>query len=122
MYSEYKEGTVGMMKMNIKLTTPTQYDGKTPHFNEWSGEVKAYLTVHNIFIEELMDDSTKSQVPMVVATMQRDAVANDLQRFNARYPQQVKLTTMAKINMKTTWTGGKQWKRRRQTFPTSARH
>eukprot|EP00971_Amphidinium_carterae_P189436 3760424-Amphidinium_carterae.2 len=26
---------------------------------------------------------------MVVATMQRDAVANDLQRFNQRYPQAV---------------------------------
>eukprot|EP00971_Amphidinium_carterae_P011610 228535-Amphidinium_carterae.1 len=77
------------MKLNIKLPTPTQYDGKPPQFNEWSREVKAYLTVHNIFIEDLMGDSTKSQVPMVIATMQRDAVADDLQRFNARYPQQV---------------------------------
>eukprot|EP00971_Amphidinium_carterae_P028907 568601-Amphidinium_carterae.1 len=89
MYSECKDGTVGMMKMNLKLPTPTHYDGKTPQFNEWSREVKAHLTVHNIFIEDLMEDSTKSQVPMVVATMQRDAVADDLQRFNQRYPHAV---------------------------------
>eukprot|EP00971_Amphidinium_carterae_P269520 5346615-Amphidinium_carterae.1 len=89
MHSEYKEGTIRMLKMNIKLPTPTQYDGKTPQFNEWAEEVKSYLTVHNIYIEDLMDDSTRSQVPMVVATMQRDAVADDLQRLNARYPQPV---------------------------------
>eukprot|EP00971_Amphidinium_carterae_P164129 3253926-Amphidinium_carterae.1 len=71
MYSEYKEGTIGMLKMNIKPPTPTQYGGKTPQFNEWAGKVKSYLTVHNIYIEELMDDSTRSQVPMVVATTQR---------------------------------------------------
>eukprot|EP00971_Amphidinium_carterae_P009081 179283-Amphidinium_carterae.3 len=75
--------------MNIKLPTPMQYDGKTPQVYEWAGEVKSYLTVHNIYIEDLMDDSTRSQVPMVVATMQRDTVADDLQRFNARYPQPV---------------------------------
>eukprot|EP00971_Amphidinium_carterae_P173891 3446875-Amphidinium_carterae.1 len=34
-----------------------------------------------------MDDSCKSQVPMVMATMQRDAVAADLHSFNQRYPQ-----------------------------------
>eukprot|EP00971_Amphidinium_carterae_P215146 4270273-Amphidinium_carterae.1 len=72
--------------MNIKLPTPTQYDGKSPQFNEWAGEVKAYLTVHNIYIEDLMEDRTRSQIPMVMSTMQRDAIANDLQGFNARYP------------------------------------
>eukprot|EP00971_Amphidinium_carterae_P080735 1597205-Amphidinium_carterae.3 len=76
--------TIGMLKMNIKLPTPTQYDGKSPQFNEWAGEVKAYLMVHNINIEDLMEDSTRPQVPMVIATMQRDAVASTLQRFNAR--------------------------------------
>eukprot|EP00971_Amphidinium_carterae_P175125 3471596-Amphidinium_carterae.2 len=75
--------------MNIKLPTPTQYDGKSPQFNVWTGEVKAYLTVHNIYIEDLMEESTRSQVPMVVATMQTDAVAKDLRRFNLRYPQPV---------------------------------
>eukprot|EP00971_Amphidinium_carterae_P189435 3760424-Amphidinium_carterae.1 len=42
MYDEYKEGTVGMMKMNIKLPTPTQYDGKSPQFNEWSSQGLPY--------------------------------------------------------------------------------
>eukprot|EP00971_Amphidinium_carterae_P230264 4569841-Amphidinium_carterae.1 len=60
---ETEDVTIGMMKMNIKLPTPTQYDGKSPCFNEWAGEVKSYLTVHNIYIEDLMEDSTRSQVP-----------------------------------------------------------
>eukprot|EP00971_Amphidinium_carterae_P230825 4580480-Amphidinium_carterae.1 len=101
--------------MKLKLPTPTQYDGKSPQFNEWAGEVKAYLTVHNIYIEDLMEESTRSQVPMVIATMQADAVADHLQRFNAQ-------SIMGRITMRTTWTDGKQWKIRRQTLPTSARH
>eukprot|EP00971_Amphidinium_carterae_P302664 6014047-Amphidinium_carterae.1 len=36
-----------------------------------------------------MDDSCKSTVPMVIATMQRDAVAQDLQAYNARYPNRI---------------------------------
>eukprot|EP00971_Amphidinium_carterae_P280882 5576363-Amphidinium_carterae.1 len=82
--------TIGMIKMNLKLPTPTQYDGKSPQFNEWAGEVKAHLTVHNIYVEDLMEESTRSQVPMVIATMQTDAVANYLRSFNARYPQAIK--------------------------------
>eukprot|EP00971_Amphidinium_carterae_P257191 5105949-Amphidinium_carterae.2 len=77
---ETDDVTIAMMKMNIKLPTPTQYDGKSPQFNEWAGEVKAYLTIHNIYIEDLLEDSTRSQVPMVIASMQRDAVANELKR------------------------------------------
>eukprot|EP00971_Amphidinium_carterae_P086405 1709954-Amphidinium_carterae.1 len=73
--------------MNIKLPTPTMYDGKSPQFNEWSEEVRSYLTVHNIHIDDLLDESSRSQIPMVLATMQRDAVATDLQNFNRRYPQ-----------------------------------
>eukprot|EP00971_Amphidinium_carterae_P059713 1181377-Amphidinium_carterae.1 len=84
-----EEMTTAMIKMNIKLPTPTMYDGKSPQFNEWSEEVRSYLTIHNIHIDDLLADSTKSQVPMVIATMQRDAVTQDLQRFNARYPQAI---------------------------------
>eukprot|EP00971_Amphidinium_carterae_P305038 6061365-Amphidinium_carterae.1 len=76
--------------MNIKLPTPTTYDGTSPQFNEWAEEVKAYLTVHSIYIDDLFEDSVRSQVPMVIATMQRDAVTTDLQSFNARYPQQIR--------------------------------
>eukprot|EP00971_Amphidinium_carterae_P206088 4090113-Amphidinium_carterae.1 len=60
--SEIKDMTVNKLKMNIKLPMPSQYDGKTPQFNEWAGEVKAYLMVHNIYIEDLMEESTRSQV------------------------------------------------------------
>eukprot|EP00971_Amphidinium_carterae_P131405 2602654-Amphidinium_carterae.1 len=82
--NETEEVTIAMMKMNIKLPTPTMYDGKSPQFNEWAEEVKSYFTVHHIYIDDLMDDSVRSQVPMVIATMQNDAVAADLQSFNAR--------------------------------------
>eukprot|EP00971_Amphidinium_carterae_P210081 4167785-Amphidinium_carterae.1 len=44
-----EEGTISMLgRMNIKLPSPTQFDGRYPQFNEWSGEVKAYLGVHNV--------------------------------------------------------------------------
>eukprot|EP00971_Amphidinium_carterae_P093843 1856913-Amphidinium_carterae.1 len=56
--------------MNIKLPNPTMFDGKPPQFNEWSEEVKSYLTVRNIFIDDLMDDSCRSTTPMVIATME----------------------------------------------------
>eukprot|EP00971_Amphidinium_carterae_P248784 4938349-Amphidinium_carterae.1 len=36
-----------------------------------------------------MDDSCKSTTPMVLATMQTDAVAADLLAFNRRYPQAI---------------------------------
>eukprot|EP00971_Amphidinium_carterae_P280410 5566867-Amphidinium_carterae.1 len=37
-----------------------------------------------------MDDSCQATTPMVLATMQRDAVATDLQMFNHRYPQAIR--------------------------------
>eukprot|EP00971_Amphidinium_carterae_P032172 633361-Amphidinium_carterae.1 len=37
-----------------------------------------------------MDDSCKSPIPMVIATMQRDAVAADPQAFHQRYPQTIR--------------------------------
>eukprot|EP00971_Amphidinium_carterae_P309850 6157306-Amphidinium_carterae.3 len=47
--------TIGMMqKMNIKLPPPTQFDGRYPQFYEWAGEVKAYLSVHNVNLEDIM--------------------------------------------------------------------
>eukprot|EP00971_Amphidinium_carterae_P345386 6486315-Amphidinium_carterae.1 len=45
--------------MNIKLPAPTQFDGKNPQFNEWAGEVKAYVTTHNVDVElKLSADSS----------------------------------------------------------------
>eukprot|EP00971_Amphidinium_carterae_P037661 740727-Amphidinium_carterae.2 len=47
---ETENNTIGMMqKMNIKLPTPTQFDGRHPQFYEWTGKVKAadkaYLSI-----------------------------------------------------------------------------
>eukprot|EP00971_Amphidinium_carterae_P027832 548678-Amphidinium_carterae.1 len=55
--NETEEMTVAMIKMNLKLPTPTLYDGKSPQFNEWAEEVRSYLTVHNIYIDDLLEDS-----------------------------------------------------------------
>eukprot|EP00971_Amphidinium_carterae_P080684 1596143-Amphidinium_carterae.1 len=33
---ETEDVTINMLKMNIKVPTPTQYDGKSPQFNEWA--------------------------------------------------------------------------------------
>eukprot|EP00971_Amphidinium_carterae_P279638 5551248-Amphidinium_carterae.1 len=36
--------------MNVEPRMPTQVDGRHLHNREWSGEVQAYLTVHNLHI------------------------------------------------------------------------
>eukprot|EP00971_Amphidinium_carterae_P231123 4586700-Amphidinium_carterae.1 len=70
-----------------------------------------------------MDDSCKSPIPMVIATMQRDAVATDLQAFHQRYPQAIRYgEVLERITTMTTWTDGKQWRKRRQTSYNTARH
>eukprot|EP00971_Amphidinium_carterae_P005860 115856-Amphidinium_carterae.1 len=57
------EKTIGMMqKTNIKLPSPTKFDGRYPQFNEWSGEVKAYIGVHNV------DECTKFVTAMTFRT------------------------------------------------------
>eukprot|EP00971_Amphidinium_carterae_P287474 5706317-Amphidinium_carterae.1 len=63
--------TIGMMgKMNFKRPTPTQFDGKKTQFNEWAGEVKDYLTIHNAHIEEYMDESSRSIETINIASIQ----------------------------------------------------
>eukprot|EP00971_Amphidinium_carterae_P239227 4748940-Amphidinium_carterae.1 len=45
---------IGMMqKVNIKLPSPTHFDGCYPQFYKWAGEVQAYLSVHNVNIEDI---------------------------------------------------------------------
>eukprot|EP00971_Amphidinium_carterae_P350494 6491577-Amphidinium_carterae.3 len=39
---------------------PTQLDGQYPQFNEWAGEVKVYLTIHNVHIQDYIDESGRS--------------------------------------------------------------
>eukprot|EP00971_Amphidinium_carterae_P038491 757058-Amphidinium_carterae.1 len=105
--------------MNIKLPTPMQYDGKPPQFNEWTGEVKGYLTVHNIFIEDLLEESTRSQIRwslLQCREMQLQKIYDA--SITATHRQSIVMTTTTK----STWTDGKQWRKRRQTLPTSAIH
>eukprot|EP00971_Amphidinium_carterae_P277289 5503222-Amphidinium_carterae.1 len=53
-----------MGKMNIELPMPTQFDGQNPQLNEWAGDVKAYLTIHNVHIEDYMDERPTQQTTL----------------------------------------------------------
>eukprot|EP00971_Amphidinium_carterae_P233139 4627486-Amphidinium_carterae.1 len=82
--------TIGMIqKMNIKLPSPTQFDERYAQFNEWSGEVKAYLGVHSVNIENIMDDCTKSVTVIVLNDIQDKYVAAEVTRLNTTYPAPV---------------------------------
>eukprot|EP00971_Amphidinium_carterae_P299939 5958689-Amphidinium_carterae.1 len=108
LYSETEEMTVAMIKTNLKLPTPTLYDGNSPQFNEWAEEVRSCLTVHNIYIDDLWEDSVKSQVPMA---------------FNARYPQAIHYGEDHYDDYIDRWDAARtQWRRRSRTFYNSARH
>eukprot|EP00971_Amphidinium_carterae_P143486 2842876-Amphidinium_carterae.1 len=79
--------TIGMMqKMNIKLPSPTQFDGRHPQFHEWAGEVKAYLSIHNVNIEDIMDGGTKSVTAMVLADTQTECTVDHTRRLTTRFP------------------------------------
>eukprot|EP00971_Amphidinium_carterae_P112338 2225101-Amphidinium_carterae.1 len=56
--NDEKKGEKMMRKMTIKLPAPTQFDARHPQFYEWAGEVKTYLSIHNVHIEDIMDDNT----------------------------------------------------------------
>eukprot|EP00971_Amphidinium_carterae_P293811 5833014-Amphidinium_carterae.1 len=49
---------------------PTQFDGRNPQFREWSGGVKAYLTIHNVHIEDYMEESAKSMESIELRNIQ----------------------------------------------------
>eukprot|EP00971_Amphidinium_carterae_P074299 1468266-Amphidinium_carterae.1 len=102
--------------MNLKLPTPTQYDGKSPQFNAWAEEVKSYLTVHNIYIDDLLEDSTKSQ-----RSLQECRETQSQTTFRASMHATHNLYDMVRVTTTTTWTDGKQWTKRRRTFYNSAR-
>eukprot|EP00971_Amphidinium_carterae_P214087 4248637-Amphidinium_carterae.1 len=67
-----------MGRMNIKLPTPTQFDGKNPHFNEWAGEVNAYVTIHSVYFEDYMNKSTKSIEAVNISEIQDEYTAQDV--------------------------------------------
>eukprot|EP00971_Amphidinium_carterae_P017402 343001-Amphidinium_carterae.2 len=66
-----EKGAIGMMqKINIKFSSPTQFDGRYPQLNEWSGEVGACLGVHNVNIEDIMVECTKFVTAIVLNDIQ----------------------------------------------------
>eukprot|EP00971_Amphidinium_carterae_P227295 4508204-Amphidinium_carterae.1 len=70
---EMVKGTISMMgKLNIKLPSPTQFDGRYPQFNEWSGDqnIHTYIGVHNVNIEDITDDCTKSVTVIILGDIQ----------------------------------------------------
>eukprot|EP00971_Amphidinium_carterae_P248222 4928125-Amphidinium_carterae.1 len=48
------DNTIGMLgRTSVKYP----FDGRNPQFREWSGKVKAYLTIRTMHIEDYMDES-----------------------------------------------------------------
>eukprot|EP00971_Amphidinium_carterae_P287626 5709728-Amphidinium_carterae.1 len=78
-----------MQKMNIKLPSPTQFDRRYPQFNEWAGEVKANLDVHNVNIEDIMGECTKSVSVIVLTDIQDKYTEDEVRKLNTTYPQPV---------------------------------
>eukprot|EP00971_Amphidinium_carterae_P059045 1167408-Amphidinium_carterae.1 len=67
---------------------PTQFDGRNPQFREWSREVKAYLTIRNVHIEDYMEESAKSMEAIELRNIQDAYVAGDANYRDTRYPTQ----------------------------------
>eukprot|EP00971_Amphidinium_carterae_P348261 6490407-Amphidinium_carterae.2 len=79
--------TIGMMqKMNIKLPSPTKFDGRYPQFYEWAEKVKAYLSVHNVNIDDIMDDCTKSGTVILLGDIQDKYTADGVRECNTKFP------------------------------------
>eukprot|EP00971_Amphidinium_carterae_P203835 4045359-Amphidinium_carterae.3 len=92
--------TIGMMQnMNIKLPSPTQFDGRYPQFYEWAGEVKAYFSVHNVNIEDIMDDCTKSVTVILLGDIQDKYTVEEVRKYNTKFP-----TALQEGAMTSTWT------------------
>eukprot|EP00971_Amphidinium_carterae_P033958 668472-Amphidinium_carterae.1 len=72
---ERENNIVGMLgKMSVKLPMPTQFDGRNP---QWSGEVKAYLTIHNVHIEDYMDQSANKSIDVIDLRNIQDAYVTE---------------------------------------------
>eukprot|EP00971_Amphidinium_carterae_P294218 5841918-Amphidinium_carterae.1 len=61
---------------------------RNPQFREWSGEVKAYLTIRNVHIEDYMDESAKSVEAIDIYNVQEAYVEEDTQYRDNKYPIQ----------------------------------
>eukprot|EP00971_Amphidinium_carterae_P002241 44338-Amphidinium_carterae.1 len=83
---ETQNNTIGMLQnMSIKLPTSTKFDRRHPQFYEWAGELKLYLSIHNLNIEDVMDDSTRSVTVVVLADIQTDYAAEDTKSLNDKF-------------------------------------
>eukprot|EP00971_Amphidinium_carterae_P095955 1898810-Amphidinium_carterae.3 len=67
---------------------PTQLDGGNPRFRERSGEVKAYLTIHNVHIEDYMQEPARSVEAIDLRNLQDAYVTEDVQFRDNKYPIQ----------------------------------
>eukprot|EP00971_Amphidinium_carterae_P194759 3864710-Amphidinium_carterae.1 len=75
-----------MGKMNIKLPMPTQFDKKITQLNEWAGEEKVYLTIHNGHIHDHMNESERSIETIDIKNILEDYTADDVTRLRIRFP------------------------------------
>eukprot|EP00971_Amphidinium_carterae_P337622 6474525-Amphidinium_carterae.1 len=55
-------------------------------YNDGSDLVKAYLSVHNVHIEDIMDDCTKSVTIIVLGDIQDKYTANRVRNLNTKFP------------------------------------
>eukprot|EP00971_Amphidinium_carterae_P351148 6491937-Amphidinium_carterae.1 len=82
-----ENNALGMMQnMNINLPSPTQFDARHPQLYEWAGEVKAYLNVHNVNIEDIMDDCTKLVTVILLGDIQDKYTADEVREYNTKFP------------------------------------
>eukprot|EP00971_Amphidinium_carterae_P351306 6492043-Amphidinium_carterae.1 len=81
--------TIGMFgNRSVKLPMPTQLDGRSPEFRDfyWSGDVKVYLTIHNVHIEGYMGESAKSVETIDIRNTQDAYAEEDTQLRDNRSP------------------------------------
>eukprot|EP00971_Amphidinium_carterae_P216870 4305043-Amphidinium_carterae.1 len=62
---------------------------KKPQFTELAGEVKAYLTIHNVYFEDYMDKSTNSIETVNISDIQDDYTAQDVLASIIKFPQRL---------------------------------
>eukprot|EP00971_Amphidinium_carterae_P233371 4631927-Amphidinium_carterae.1 len=81
------KGIIGMMqKMNINLPSPTQFDGRYPHFNEWGWRSESLpWRPQYVNIEDIMDECTKSVTVIQLNDIQGKYTADEVKRLHITY-------------------------------------
>eukprot|EP00971_Amphidinium_carterae_P234128 4645731-Amphidinium_carterae.1 len=59
------------------------------HNVQWAGEVKAYLSIHNVNIKDIMDDYTMSVTDILLNDIQDKYTADEVRKYNTRFPTAV---------------------------------